>query len=400
MKPEERAEFVRFLKQAPARTAQERGRHVAWIERLAARAPLESDPIEAVIVSRFLSEVKRTAPPEQVTEAEHAVALYREFRAAAWDEAQLEMRRVLRLRHMSPRTERSYLGWIRRFRAFTNGTPPRCLTKGDVRDFLSHLATDRDVAASTQNQAFSALLFLYRHVLGKDLDDLGPTVRAKRRRRLPVVLTRAEVGRVLTDLAYPYGLMARFIYGCGLRLQECLELRVKDIDFERGLLTVRSGKGDKDRQTVLPVSLRSDWQEHEAGLRRLHAQDRAEGLPGVALPAALERKYANAATEWPWFWAFPADKISTDPRSRTVRRHHRHPSAFQKRFKAAVAAASVSKPATIHTLRHSFATHLLEDGTDIRTIQEILGHSDVNTTMIYTHVATRNRLGVRSPLDP
>jgi integron integrase len=193
--------------------------------------------------------------------------------------------------------------------------------------------------------------------------------------------------------------MGRVLYGCGLRLQECLELRVKDVDFERGLLTVRAGKGDKDRQTVLPASLAAPWVEHLAAVRRLHAADRAQGLPGVALPAALERKYPNAGQEWPWFWAFPSPTVSTDPRSEVVRRHHQHPSALQKAFRAAVQRAGIPKPATLHALRHSFATHLLEDGYDIRTIQELLGHKDVQTTMIYTHVATRNRLGVRSPLD-
>jgi integron integrase len=193
--------------------------------------------------------------------------------------------------------------------------------------------------------------------------------------------------------------MARMTYGCGLRLQECLELRIKDVDFEQHLLTVRSGKGDKDRRTVLPESLHTEWMDHLQRVRELYERDRAEDEPGVYLPSALERKYPNAGKEWAWFWAFPAPSVSIDPRTRIVRRHFQHPSALQKQFKTAVAKSGIAKPATIHCLRHSFATHLLEDGYDIRTVQELLGHKNVQTTMIYTHVAIKNRLGVRSPLD-
>lgn len=307
------------------------------------------------------------------------------------------MQRRIRLRHLSYQTERSYLGWLSRFQDFAKKTP-RDLGRADVESFLTHLAVEGNVSASTQNQAFSALLFLFRHVLHRDLDGVD-ALRARSRRRLPVVLSLGEVQRVLAVLPDRFALMARVIYGAGLRLQECLELRVKDVDFDRGMLAIRSGKGDKDRRTVLPESLRGAWSEHVRSVRALHDQDRAGDLPGVALPLALERKYPNAGKEWGWFWAFPADNVSTDPRSGIVRRHHQHPSAFQKNFKQAVKAAGITKPATLHTLRHSFATHLLEAGTDIRTIQELLGHKDVSTTMIYTHVATRNRLGVRSPLD-
>jgi integron integrase len=316
----------------------------------------------------------------------------------AWSRLEAGVVRMMRLRHLSYRTEQSYLGWLHRFRDFTGDRPGVELRAGDVVRFLSRLAVEERVSASTQNQAFSALLFLFRHVLGKELD-VSTTVRARACRRLPVVLSRTEVGAVLSRLPEPFRLMARVIYGSGLRLQECLELRVKDVDFERGLLTVRSGKGDKDRWTVLPESLRTDWVKHLEMVRVRHEQDRAEGLPGVALPLALERKYPSAGKEWAWFWAFPAASVSMDPRTRVVRRHHQHPSAFQKAFKQAVREAGIAKPATIHTLRDSFATHLLELGTDIHTIQELLGHKDVQTTMIYTHVATRNRLGVQSPLD-
>jgi integron integrase len=278
-------------------------------------------------------------------------------------------------------------------------TGPSELTPSDVERFLSYLAVEKKVSASTQNQAFSALLFPYRKLLDQDVGGMSSTARALEERRLPVVLSPTEVRAVLDRLPDSYAFMARMIYGAGLRLQECLELRIKDVDFERGLLTVRGGKGDKDRQTVLPASLRGAWLAHVDAVKRRHEQDRAQGLPGVALPAALERKYPNAGTEWGWSWAFPAAEVSTDPRSGIVRRHHQHPRAFQKAFRAAVQGAGVAKPATIHTLQHSFATHLLETGTAIRTIQGPLGHTDVQTTMIYTHVATKNRLGVRSPLD-
>lgn len=308
------------------------------------------------------------------------------------------MQRVLRLRHVSLRTEKSYLGWIHRFRTFTGDRPGVELRAGDVVLYLSHLAVEENVAPSTQNQAFSALLFLFRHVLGRDLD-VANTVRAKERRRLPIVLTPTEVSQVLAELPEPFNLMARVIYGAGLRLQECLDLRVKDVLVDEGILLIRSGKGDKDRRTVLPDSLREALAHNLEDARRLHEKDRRDRVPGVALPNALERKYPRAGEDWPWFWVFPADNLSVNPRSQIVRRHHRHPSAFQKQFKQAVQRAGIAKPATIHTLRHSFATHLLESGTDIRTIQELLGHKDLATTMIYTHVATKNRLGVRSPLD-
>lgn len=318
--------------------------------------------------------------------------------AMDWLRLEREMTRALRLRHTSLRTERSYLGWFRRFRSYTGDRPGVELRSGDVVRFLSHLAVEEGVAPSTQNQAFSALLFLFRHVLKRDLD-IASTVRAKERRRLPIVLSRGEVSAVLARLQEPFDLMARVIYGAGLRLQECLELRVKDVLLEDGILIVRSGKEDKDRRTVLPESLRSPLARHLVRGRMMFDEDRRNDVPGVALPHALERKYPRAGEDWSWFWVFPADNLSVDPRTKIVQRHHRHPSAFQKHFKQAVRDAGIAKPATIHTLRHSFATHLLEGGTDLRTIQELLGHKDVKTTMIYTHVATRNRLGVRSPLD-
>lgn len=315
-----------------------------------------------------------------------------------WHELEQQTRTTLRLRHSSLRTERSYLGWLRRFRDSLPGTDPGALASQHVVSFLSDLAEKEHVSASTQNQAFSALLFVYRHVLNKPLD-VSRTVRAPERKRLPVVLSRSEVRAVIEQLPDPFSLMARLIYGSGLRLQECLPLRVKDVLLEEGVLIIRSGKGNKDRRTVLPESLRGPLSRHLRRVRAWHETDRSDDVPGVALPAALARKYPNAGTEWGWFWVFPGANLSVDPRTNIVRRHHRHPSAFQKAFKQAVRDASIPKPATIHTLRHSFATHLLEAGTDIRSIQDLLGHKDVSTTMIYTHVAAQNRLGIVSPLD-
>ena len=315
-----------------------------------------------------------------------------------WLAVESKLRERLRLKQRAYSTEKTYLGWLRAFRAFCAGKPPEELAAADIQAFLSHLAVNRQVAAATQNQALNALVFLFRHVLeiaiGNDLD----AVRAVSKRRLPVVMTPGEVQAVLNRLTGAHRLMAQLIYGGGLRLAECLNLRIKDLDFEQSLLSVR-GKGDKDRRTVLPESLQPELTAHIAGIRPLHEADRADDLPGVALGGALERKYPNAGKEWRWFWLFPAAELSIDPRSRMVRRHHVHPSALQRAFKSAVTAAEITRRASVHTLRHSFATHLLEKGHDIRTIQELLGHNDVRTTMIYTHVAKKNILGVLSPLD-
>lgn len=255
------------------------------------------------------------------------------------------------------------------------------------------------VAASTQNQAFNALLFVFRHGLGKEFGELGGTVRARRKERLPVVLTPNEVGRILQHLEGEWLCMARVIYGCGLRIKECLRLRVMDVDFEQGMVIVRSGKGDKDRVTVLPETLREDLLGHLKKVKSLYEQDRNDGRAGVFLPGALEKKYPNAGKEWGWQWFFPAATLSVDPRSQIARRHHAHQNTLQKKVKEAVAKAEIVKRATVHTFRHSFATHLLEQGYDIRTIQDLLGHKNLQTTMIYTHVASKNKLGVRSPLD-
>lgn len=310
-----------------------------------------------------------------------------------------EVSRRMRLKHLSYRTEKSYLGWIRRFAAFTSAKEPSAWTEADVKHFLSHLAVERSVSAATQMVAFNALLFVYRHVLGIPINGLSAVVPARAPKRLPVVLTKSEVREILSRLRGTHRLAAALIYGGGLRLQECLSLRIKDVDFARNCLVIRAGKGQKDRETVLSELAARRLRSHMEGVRRLYERDRAARLPGVGLPDALARKYPSAAKEWGWFWVFPSGKLSVDPASGLPRRYHLYPTTLQKAFREAVRQTGITKPATIHTLRHSFATHLVERGYDLRTIQELLGHADVSTTMIYTHVATRNKLGVQSPLD-
>ncbi len=308
------------------------------------------------------------------------------------------VRCAIRTRHYSHRTEEAYAFWIRRFLAFHGMRHPDQLGSSDVASFLAHLATRRRVSASTQNQAFSALLFLYRDVLHRELTGLESVPRAKRPERVPLVLSREEVGQILTQLHGSLRLMAALLYGSGLRLLECARLRIKDVDFDRSELTVRDGKGQKDRVTLLPAGLAQPLRRQIERVRRLHAQDVLASV-SVELPNALALKYPNASREWAWRWVFPALRTYRDPRSGERRRHHLHETVLQRAFHNAVRAAGLAKPASCHTLRHSFATHLLEAGYDIRTIQELLGHADVNTTMIYTHVLNRGGRGVLSPLD-
>jgi len=305
-----------------------------------------------------------------------------------------------RVKHLAYRTEQSYVSWVKRFILFHNKRHPQEMGPAEVRAFLTHLAVNRTVSASTQNQALNAIVFMYREVVRRDPGDLGEFDRAKRPKRLPTVLTRDEVKRVLVHLEGTYGLMARLLYGTGMRLMECVRLRIKDVDFTRGTITIRSGKGDKDRTTILPESIREQLESHIERLRGLFAQDREANLRGVELPHALEVKSPNTGVSWPWQWVFPARDVSRDPRSGIVRRHHLLEDGLQRAMKRAVQLAKLSKPASCHTLRHSFATHLLESGTDIRTVQDLLGHSDVSTTMIYTHVMQQPGLGVRSLNQP
>lgn len=306
---------------------------------------------------------------------------------------------ALRLRNYSWRTEEAYGEWVERFLKYHSASEPESLGETEIREFLEYLAVARNVSASTQNQAFSALLYLYQTVLERPLGNLRDTVRARRGTRLPVVLSREEVRRLLAGMEGTLGLIARLLYGTGLRLLEGLRLRVKDVDFERGQILVREAKGDKDRVVMLPESLRETLQTHLARVRLLWEADRAGGLNGVWLPDALERKHPEAGKEWAWMWMFPAKRLARDPRSGVERRHHAHETAVQRAVKAAGRLAQLQKPVGCHTLRHSFATHLLEHGTDLRTVQELLGHKSVETTQIYTHVMQRPGIGVRSPLD-
>ena len=310
-----------------------------------------------------------------------------------------EVRARMRRLGMSLRTEESYVGWIRRFILANGKRHPRDMGAPELEAFLTRLATVRKLAPSTQGQALSAILFLYREVLGIELPWMDDIRRAKRPQRLPVVLTREEVQALLGQLDGVPWLMASLLYGSGLRLMECVRLRVKDIDFARGELMVRQGKGAKDRRTMLPARLRDPLQQQLREASRVHERDLAAGFGAVWLPNALARKYLGAAREWTWQYVFPARNRSTDPRTGAVRRHHLDESVLQREVKAAVRRSGIGKPATCHTFRHSFATHLLEDGYDLRTIQELLGHKDVTTTQIYTHVLNRGGRGVLSPLD-
>lgn len=310
-----------------------------------------------------------------------------------------EVRLVARTRRLSLRTEEAYLHYVREFIYFHQRRHPRELGPDEIRAYLTHLAVTRQVAASTQNVACSALLFLYREVLGQDVPAIAGVPRANRPQRLPTVLTPGEVQALLSQMQGTERLVASLLYGSGLRLLESLRLRVKDLDFSRGELTVRQGKGDKDRITMLPRGLNHPLQRHLAEVRALHEADLREGHGAVLLPHALAQKYPRAEREWAWQWVFPAEKRSTDPRSGQVRRHHLAEDRVQRAVKRAIRAAGIAKPGSPHTLRHSFATHLLENGYDIRTVQELLGHKDVSTTMIYTHVLNRGGNAVRSPLD-
>jgi integron integrase len=310
-----------------------------------------------------------------------------------------QVRGKIRLKHYSIRTEQAYVDWIKRFILHHGKKHPKELGAEEVEAFLTYLAVEGRVAASTQNQAKSALLFLYREVLGDELPWLDNVEQAKVPKRLPVVLTREEVQKVLSQLEGQHKLAAGLLYGAGLRILECLRLRVKDIDFSRKEILVRDGKGFKDRVTMLPQSLVPALQRHLEQVKTLHEQDVAAGYGEVYLPYALDRKYPNAAREWGWQYVFPSGNLSTDPRTRVVRRHHIQDQSVQRAVKQAVRNAGLVKPATPHTFRHSFATHLLEGGYDIRTVQELLGHSDVSTTMIYTHVLNKGGRGVASPLD-
>jgi integron integrase len=374
-------------------------------------------------VRRFCEDLEREGRWEewQVRQAEHALRIYfvnflkrtdwqRKPASAVVDErghssplAALEqLRQRLRTRHYSYRTECRYADWVRRFFAYLaerHGVPHPRVVSEDVRDYATHLAVHQRVSASTQNQALSAVLFLCREVLGVEVEGVALATRAKRGIHLPVVLSMPETAALLGAMQGTTWLMAALIYGGGLRVSECCQLRIKDVDFDQGLIFVRGGKGAKDRSTLLAELGRDELRAHLRHIEARYREDRASGLAGVWLPDALERKYPNASRELGWFWVFPSHTLSTDPRAGIVRRHHISDSVIQKAVKSAAVRANIHKPISVHTLRHSFATHLLLNGVDIRQIQEYLGHAHVETTMIYTHVVKELRTPAQSPLD-
>lgn len=309
------------------------------------------------------------------------------------------VRDSIRVRHYSLRTEQTYIQWIRRFILFHNKHHPDDMGKKEIEDFLTYLAVNRKVAASTQNQALSAILFLYQKVLNRKLDWLDNVVRAKRPQRLPVVLSRQEAKQLINHIQGVNGLIARLLYGTGMRQMECLRLRVKDIDFHYRQITIRSGKGDKDRVTILPETLVEPLLLQLQHSKERHLSDLMQGYGEASLPYALDRKYPNAAREWIWQYVFPSARRSADPCAGVIKRHHWYHTNLHRAIRQATHSTGLSKPVTVHTLRHSFATHLLEDGYDLRTIQELLGHKDVKTTQIYTHVLNKGGRWVRSPLD-
>ena len=404
--------FSEYLRQFQSIDEKARKYHISRVSRFLKFHNLKGfDPITQSDIQGFLSHPAAMKLDWQVEQARDAIHLYQEWisrkerigsaskRPIGWTAAVEELKRILRLKHYSIRTEKTYLGWLGRFYRFTGGKNIDQLSDHDIEQFLTHLAVDRKVAAGTRNQALNALVFLYKWILQREVKDISDATRAHNKVRLPVVLSLHEVRRLIEHLEVEYNPMARIIFGGGLRSSECLRLRVQDIDFERNALTIRFGKGAKDRQTILPESVHDDLNDHLANVRKLYDKDRRNDLQPVYLPEALQRKYPNAGTEWAWQWVFPSRTLSVDPRTKLVRRHHIHQSALQRAVKRATEKANIHKKVTVHTLRHSFATQLLENGYDIRTIQELLGHQDVRTTMMYTHVVNKGQRAVQSPLD-
>ena len=370
-------------------------------------------------IIRFIENLTGRFPDRLVSQAKHAVTLYRAFRGGRapgsdarepqpqprsavpdnWPELRRELTRQLRLRHRSYTTEKSYKGELKRFAAYLEGKAPPDVTQKDLEDYLSYLAVEKGVSASTQQVTYYALVFAFRYALGKEVQGLSAIGSPRRPCRLPVMLSRSEVAEILGRMKGVHRLMVELMYGSGLRLTECLSLRIKDIDFERNIITVRSGKGNRDRETLLPENLKGRLREHLEDTRKLYDQDRYDGVEGVWLPDAMDRANPHLGKEWGWFWVFPSRRFSIDPLSRVVRRHHIYRSTLRRAYRKAVLASGIIKPATLHSMRHSFASHLLENGYDIRTVQELMGHASVETTMIYTHVARKKKLGITSPMD-
>ena len=361
----------------------------------------------------FLDSLKSVYQEWQVEQAGKAINLYKYYKNTCidelpeklntspsnWYDVRNKIKESCKYQHKSYSTEKSYLYWIKTFEKYLNGKNPDELYESDVKNFLTFLAVQKGIADSTQKQAFIAVLYLFRNVLFKEISNLNNVIKSSKYKKLPLVLSKTEISLILDQMHGIYKTMTEMIYGGGLRLSECLSLRVRDIDFERQCLTVRSGKGNKDRQTLLPRVIIPSLQTHLESIKKYYDSDRNDNIPGVQLPYALDRKYINAGREWVWFWVFPSGKLSYDPREKIIRRYHIYPTTLQKTFHEAVLSSGITKNATIHTLRHSFATHLIEKGYDIRTVQELLGHSDIRTTMIYTHIAKKNILGVISPFD-
>ncbi|GAB4367627.1 MAG: integron integrase [Calditrichia bacterium] len=318
----------------------------------------------------------------------------------SWGKIYTDLEIAIKVRHYSPKTYKTYAGWVRQFQRFTHEKAPDSLTQEDVKLFLTHLAVNRKVSSSTQNQAFNSLLFLFRHIIKKEFKGFDDVVRAKQKKYIPIVLSRQEIDRILEHLSQPYNLVVKLLYGCGLRLFECLQLRINHLNFDKMILTVHDGKGQKDRTVPLPVSILDELREQVEGVVRLHEEDLKSGFDGTFMFGAFEKKSPNAAREFIWQWLFPAKSLTIVPETDERKRYHLHPSHVQKAIKKAVYKAKISKRATAHTFRHSFASHLLQANYDIRTIQELLGHSDLRTTMIYTHTVKNKTIKqAKSPLD-
>jgi len=371
-------------------------------------------PLDEANENKVMVHFKNNLENWQIQQASQAINLYRIFlkkyscqdnihgihaKPPNWQKLENKITRTIRFQHKSPRTEKTYLSWIRRFGQYVKYPSPDTLNTREITSFLTYLANERDVSASTQNQALNALVFLFRFGLEKEPGSIGRFNRAPVRKRLPAVLANNEINHLLEKMTGTPALMARIIYGSGLRLSECLNLRIKDLDLERRIIYVQNAKGGLPRSTILAEKTIPILHTYLKKVRFLYDSDRRQLRAGVWIPDALSRKYPNAEKEWPWFWVFPAPAVSVDPESGVIRRHHIYSQHLQRKIKAAAKKADLNKRVTVHTLRHSFATHLLEHGYDIRTIQELLGHKDLSTTMIYTHVVNRNCLGVRSPLD-
>ena len=410
-------EYGKFLLAKDLAPAKHQPHLVRWVREFLLFAQGHGGYTFEQTLDLFLAEIGKRgdAQPWQIQQAADAVRIYRYQYRGAKDDGEggspvtglnddaailVRLRQVIRLRHYAKSTEKTYLHWSRRFLEYRRGSGCEgAPTAEDAKAFLTRLAMVEKVSASTQNQAFSALLLLFREVLRTDLEEMAQTVRAKRGRKLPTVLSVSEVQALLAAVEPEYQLMVKLLYGGGLRLNELLRLRVKDVDFDAGLIVVRSGKGDKDRTTLLPTSLHEELRAHLVKVREWHEADLTAGYGEAPLPDALARKYPNAGREWGWQYVFPADKVAVDPTDGKVRRYHLHEKLLQAAVRRAVRKACIAKHASAHTLRHSFATHLLLNGTDIREIQELLGHKSVETTMIYTHVVREFKTKACSPLD-